>query len=603
MVGSDFSYFINPVSREVAFFNKSRGSVTDYYWTFGDGTTSTQENPAHTYSNPGYYLVNLAVRNSNSGCMDMFAQFLQVGSVECRSDFTFEVNPDNNSVSFNDNSKGTIDYYYWEFGDGSFSVLQDPDHLYKKPGLYIVGQTVIDNTNGCIDFSFQGVQVGEINCAADFVSYIDSSSYTGYFTNRILGESTALLWSFGDGRFSTQENPIHIFPGSGIYSVGLNTFDFNTSCMDYYQEMVMIGGIGNDCEADFIYMVDPSSPEVLFNNMSVGDIVGSIWNFGDGTENSTEADPVHTYTKGGYYNVCLTVTNTSGIKNMGCKWVLVEGSAANDCRANFMFSIDSANLKVTFVDNSFGDIDKYSWDFGDSRADSVSTEKDPVHTYDQKGYYLVRLKAENTASGCVSDEYKLLNVAESQVLKASFGYEAKDPDKKVSGYPVDLVAASSGDGATVEWDFGDKHLKKESFTVMDSTGLRVTHYYQLPGKYMVCVRISDPVSGQSDTYCQNVVTKYAVGIDQESDTDINLNVYPNPFIDFTTINYILPQPQYIEIAIFDQLGRRVETLVKARNDSGDYRLVWETKTLTTGVYHLKMITENGIITKQLIITK
>jgi hypothetical protein len=288
---------------------------------------------------------------------------------------------------------------------------------------------------------------------------------------------------------------------------------------------------------------------------------------------------------------------------MGCKWVLIEGSAANDCRANFMFTIDSANLKVKFVDNSYGDIDKYSWDFGDSKADSVSIVQHPEHTYAQKGYYLVQLKVENTTSGCVSNEYKLLNIAESQVLKAAFGYEAREPNKKIAGYPVDLVSASSGDGATVEWDFGDKQMKKESFTTMDSTSRIVTHYYQLSGKYRVCLRITDPVSGQSDEYCEWVATKNAIGIDKVSDPEVNLDVYPNPFMNFTTISYALPKPQFIEIAVFDQLGRRLETLVKTKKDAGAYQIVWETKTLATGVYHLKLVTTEGIITKQLVITK
>jgi PKD repeat protein len=342
---------------------------------------------------------------------------------------------------------------------------------------------------------------------------------------------------------------------------------------------------------------------VNFSNKSIGDIVGSIWNFGDGTDNSSDPDASHTYTKGGYYNVCLTVTNSSGIRNMGCKWVLVAGSATNDCRANFMFSIDSANLKVNFVDNSYGDIDKYNWDFGDSKSDSVSSEQNPEHFYSGKGYYLVHLKVENTVSGCISSEYKLLNVAENQVLKASFGYEAKDPDKKLSGYPVDLVSASSGDGATVEWDFGDKQIKKESFTVMDSTSRIVTHYYEKPGKYLVCLRISDPVSGQSDTYCQNVITKFGVGIIEENEDMVYLNIYPNPFIDHTTIRYALSKNQFIELGVYDQLGKRIETLVKARKDAGDHEIVWETKNLATGIYHLKLVTVEGIVTKQLVIIR
>jgi uncharacterized protein (TIGR02145 family) len=602
-IGSEFTYFIDPAVRDVSFFNLSTGSVDSYFWTFGDGNSSTLENPGHQYEAPGYYEVELSVRNSTSKCMDEYSQMIQVGSTDCRANYTFRVNPANSTVNFTDDSKGAIEYYYWDFGDGSNSVLPSPEHIYKKAGIYMVGQTVIDNTNDCVDNFIQLVQVGSVDCSADFVSYIDSSNYTAYFTNRILGESTALLWSFGDGRFSTQENPIHVFPGQGIYSVGLNTYDLVTGCMEYYDEMLLIGGLGIDCEADFVYLVDPVTSEVTFSNKSIGDNLESIWNFGDLSDNSLETNPVHTFTKGGYFNVCLTVTNSSGIRNMGCKWILIQATAANDCRSNFMFTIDSTNLKVKFVDNSFGNIDKYSWDFGDSKSDSVSILKDPVHTYSKKGFYLVQLKVENSASGCLSSEYKLLNVADNQILKAAFGYEAKVPDKKFTGYPVDLVSASSGDGATVEWDFGDKQLKKDFFTVMDSTSRIVTHYYQKPGMYNVCLRISDPVTGYYDVYCSHVFTKNAVGTDDVNESAVNLSIYPNPFIDNTTIEYSLSTPQFVEIAIYDQLGRRIETLVKTRKDAGDHQIVWETKGLTTGIYHLKLIGEEGIITRQMVVTK
>jgi PKD repeat protein len=601
---SGFSYFVNPETLEVSFSDQSTGLVSDYFWTFGDGTTSTKQNPVHSYSAPGFYMIRMAVKNNSGTCTDLASEFIQVGSLDCRSLFIYNIDPLDNTVYFADDSKGNIEFYYWEFGDGTVSVLENPEKKYSKPGIYVVGETVIDNTNGCIDFSFQAVQAGDIDCSADFISYIDSASFTGYFTNRIMGESTALLWSFGDGRFSTSDNPVHIFPGPGIYSVGLNTYDLNSGCMDFYQEMLTVGGIGNDCEADFIYMVNPNDPEVIFSNRSIGDIVGAVWNFGDGTDNSTEVDPVHTFSKGGYYNVCLSVINSEGTRNMGCKWILVSGTEVNDIRANFMFNIDSANLKVKFVDNSFGDIDKYTWDFGDSRSDSVSNERDPEHTYDSKGYYLVRLKVENTASDFASNEFKLVNVAESQVLKASFGYEAREPEKKVSGYPVDLVAASSGDGATVEWDFGDKQLKKDGgFTVMDSTSRVVTHYYQKPGKYTVCVRISDPANGQTDTYCQTVYTKFAVGTNLITDTQIALMVYPNPFTERTAITFALPERQFVDLSVYDQLGRKIETLVNGWYNSDLYKVDLSSHSLAPGVYFLKLVSEDQIITRQIVVSK
>ena len=602
-VGSYFSYFINPGLLEVSFLNKSKGSADEFFWDFGDGNSSTEANPVITFNYPGYYYITLYVRNSTDGCLDQYSEFVQVGAGNCRAGFQSRINPDNNNASFKDDSKGSIEYYYWDFGDGNYSVLQNPENLYKNSGQYLVSQTVINDLGTCMDFAADFVQVGDINCAADFKTYIDATSSTAYFTNHAMGEYTALFWSFGDGSYSTMQNPVHEFPGEGIYSAGLNTYDFNSGCMDFYEEKLLIGNIGVDCQADFVYRVDPNTSDVTFSNKSIGDIANSIWNFGDETANSDEIDPVHNFAKPGYYYVCLNVINTEGIKNIECKWVLVQANASNDCKADFMFSIDTTTKKVNFVDNSRGNIDKYSWDFGDSKSDSVSFLENPSHIYNQKGYYTVKLKVENTTSGCVSKEYKLLNVGEEMVLKASFGYEAIEQNKKVAGYPVDLVSASSGDGATVEWDFGDKQIKKGTFTTMDSTSLRVTHYYALPGKYQVCLRITDPVSGQSDTHCDWVSTKFGVYVEDDLVTDLYLNVYPNPFNDFTTINYSIAKTDNIEISVYDQLGRKIETLVKSRKEAGDYQIDWKTPTLTAGVYHLKMVTNEGTYTRQLVLTK
>ena len=600
---SSFSSFIDPVAREVSFYSLAKGNIDSYFWTFGDGTSSTSINPVHYFAVPGYYKVTLVVRNTLSDCIDSYSSFIQVGSVDCRAGFDYSVDPTNNQVSFKDNSKGLVDSYYWDLGDGAYSVEANPVHRYKKADKYMVGQTVIDNTNGCMDFIANYIQVGDIVCSADFVTYIDSSNFTAYFTNKVMGNSSALLWSFGDGKFSTESNPVHQFPGEGIYSTGLNTYDMVNGCMDYYEEMLLIGGIGKDCGADFIYSVDPVSLEVSFQNNSLGEIAGSTWNFGDESENSHETNPVHEFPHSGYYNVCLGVINPDGIKNMICKWILIQGNNTNSCLANFMFFVDSANLKVKFVDNSFGEPDKYSWDFGDKSSGLESVLKDPEHTYAQKGYYMVKLKIENSLTGCVSKEYKLLNVAELQVLKAAFSYEALDPDKKRAGYPVDLVSASSGDGSTVEWDFGDKEVKKGSFIAMESSSRMVTHYYDNPGKYYVCLRISDPVSQQEDLYCEWVNTKYPVGYVFTPESGVDFSVYPNPVIDYTSITYSLPQSQNIEIVLFDQLGRKLETFVNERKESGEYQILWNTKSITSGVYYLKMITSAEILTRQLVISK
>jgi hypothetical protein len=138
---------------------------------------------------------------------------------------------------------------------------------------------------------------------------------------------------------------------------------------------------------------------------------------------------------------------------------------------------------------------------------------------------------------------------------------------------------------------------------MDSTTGVVTHYYQKPGRYLACVRISDPVSGQSDEYCNYVFTKYAVGFNDILETAISMNVFPNPIVETLTISYFLPSSQNLELTVYDQLGRRIETLLNEGKNAGNHQFTWDPGSAPSGIYYLKLIAEEGIITKQLVITK
>ncbi len=588
---AEFSFFIDITNNLVTFNDQSTGTITDYFWDFGDGTTSARKNPKHQYTDPGFYLVAFSIRDSVSECADHTAKFLQIGTVDCRAEFEYKVDGSTNNVQFYNQSKGNIADYFWDFDDGNFSEEEDPMHNFSKPGLYQVSLTVVSEDDLCMDHFVEPVQVGNISCAANFKYYIDSANNVGYFTPEAIGSITDYLWIFGDGSISTRTEPVHRFPQPGYYTVGLNTLDEVTGCMDYYEEIILIGRAGIDCRADYIYSSDPGNRTVKFNDRSRGDIVKWVWDFGDG-EHAFETNPEHVYNNEDYYMVCLTVVNSDGIPNTYCDWVQVVTQEADDCFADFLYSVDSATQTVTLVDASYGDPDAWKWKLGDGTESSV---QNPVYTYDDPGYYVVKLRINNTSSGCTSRHSELINVAKEYLgIQAGFEYDIDSTQQKAESYPVDFIGVSLGDAGKLKWSFGDG--------TYDTTSLNPTHIYASPGTYWVCLTVTDPVTDSSSTDCDSVTVGSATGIEWYMNNNFMLSSYPNPSEGITHIVYELPVASDVDLALFDNMGRMVDILVSEnRQPSGSYRVEYNASRLSSGLYTLRLVVNQGVYTSKMLI--
>jgi len=128
---------------EVCFTDLSTGEPTSWYWEFGDGGTSTEQNPCYTYGQPGCYTVTLTVANDCTSGSET-----KVGHI-CTyelPDANFSAEPTAGyvpiEVEFTDLSTGEPTAWHWTFGDGDTSDEQHPIHTYDEPGLYTVVLTV-----------------------------------------------------------------------------------------------------------------------------------------------------------------------------------------------------------------------------------------------------------------------------------------------------------------------------------------------------------------------------------------------------------------------------------------------------------------------------
>lgn len=591
VMNADYTYGVDGLT--LVFADQSAGDVRNWYWDFGDGNISTDQSPAHTFAQEGYYLVSLAVSDSSRKCVDYYSDLILVGSVECHASFDVLVDNTTKTATFTNTSEGAAKYY-WDFDDGTFAVAKDPSRVYKKEGIYYVSLAIANASATCIDNVVIPVQVGNISCNAQFTYQVDTAERAVYFKDQVSGESTNELWSFGDGRISISKNPVHYYKNDGFYTVTLNTYNSTSKCMDYYEQSIQVGDPGADCEADFDYLVDdPATRITKFTDKSKGDINFWVWDFGDGVK-AMGANASHTYATAGYYNVCLLVINSKDVYNITCKEVAIATTETNSCKADFDFNVDSTTMTAQFADATRGTVDKWEWTFGDNTG--VSAIQSPSYKYTSSGYYLVSLKVSNTSTGCIDKTYKLVNVNQyNEDIKAGFGYDADEANTKSGDYPVDFVGAGCGDHARLRWDFGDGSS--------DTTSTTPTHVYTEAGTYKVCYEVSDPVTQVTDSVCEYVKTAQDVGIRTEQLTVAGLTNYPNPFCESTTISFELLKTSQVELSVIDFNGRRVETILKTTKAKGEHSFAWNAARLSKGAYILQLTTSDGKVYNKMIVKR
>jgi PKD repeat protein len=153
-------------------------------WDFGDGTTSTQQNPSHTYAAPGAYTVSLTVIDELGNTdTEIKEQYITIdASPTLRAEFTSDgqTTVPNTLIGFIDQSTGDIQSRLWDFGDGTTSIEQNPYHAYAASGAYTVSLTVSgpDGSSTHTEENFICITVGL--AAADNTFSMKPHFYTVY---------------------------------------------------------------------------------------------------------------------------------------------------------------------------------------------------------------------------------------------------------------------------------------------------------------------------------------------------------------------------------------------------------------------------------------
>lgn len=218
------NYTWNVNGNAVSFLGTTSPGITSIIWSFGDGNfdyTNTIS-PTHTYANAGTYQACIIVYDSSQSCSDSACHMVVIDS--CYGSFTYLLNGLTGNFYGYANGGSANTVYQWNFGDNTTSTQQNPSHVYANAGTYMVCFAYYDLTTGCADSVCMPITISV--CVADF-SIIDSLGYVFFINTSSLGNGGNYLWDFGDGNFSSQQNPSNTYSNPGTYQVCLTALDSN----------------------------------------------------------------------------------------------------------------------------------------------------------------------------------------------------------------------------------------------------------------------------------------------------------------------------------------------------------------------------------------
>jgi PKD repeat protein len=229
-----------------------------WFWEFGDNTSSTLQNPVHTYADTGYYMVCLTIADSASNCTSTYCEEIFTGypppPSECES-FIMPMNMYGLTVEFQGYTISPYETSYtWDFGDGVTGTGEFVTHDYPAPGMYNVYLNTIDAT-GCTFQTFTQIWLDTLNqqgCGNYFTfEQVDSLTFTFsgivYLNNGMTypDSTTVFSWDFGDGTTGTGQTVTHYFQENpaGGYTVCLTTTTIlpdGSVCTAYYCEGIIL---------------------------------------------------------------------------------------------------------------------------------------------------------------------------------------------------------------------------------------------------------------------------------------------------------------------------------------------------------------------------
>lgn len=473
--------------------------VSSYFWDFGDGATSTDSAPAHTYTIPGKYNVKLVI--ISSGCTDsmMILSAVKAG-IKPVADFRADSRNicASKPVKFTDRSTGAIiTEWLWDFGDGTASIGQNPLHQYRDTGYFRV--SLIATNYGCADTVRKRRYVYVKPPVARFdTAFLCSTPLKREFIDKSIG-AKSWAWDFGDGAKSAKQKTAHTYASPGSYLVTLNVT--NGTCADTIKTNVIIVKEEGKLEASNTESCINAGINFTVTNINPANIKSYAWYFNGISQPASPAvvNPVTaSYTTAGSWPAAAVITD---ILNCPDTLYTVAPITIYGAKAAFQSSVNGACVgsTISFDDSTRTDgihpITNWSWNFGDGSSQTF-TSPPFAHQYNAEGLFGVSL-AVTDSYGCRDSIYKPAIIT---ITKPAAKFAQSDtlicPNTTITFYNQ-----TSGLNNTYLWQFGDSATSDE---------VNPLHTYTKEGRYQVIMKVMNEY-GCNDSMISyiNVITTAA----------------------------------------------------------------------------------------------
>lgn len=413
------------------------GNTNQWFWDFGDGTTSTLQNPTHVYTANGTYSV-LFVATTPGGCFDTIVQQITPLSSPVPA-FTVSPNCINSPIIFTNQTTDTLPLTYsWTFGDGGTSTLTDPTHVYNQINTF-TATLFATNTNGCTTTASQTITMHAlpvVNAGADFticpgVPFVLSGSgastytwdhgvtngvgHTANYTQTYTVTGTSIYGCTATDQITVIILPlapvsagpdISLCPGDAVTLTGAGalTYSWNNGVVNgvsfvptVTRNYILTGTDANGCAIKDTVTVTVNSLPVVNGGPDIticANIPITLSGYGAQTYVWTDnvVDGVPFINPTGTYSYTVTGTDANGCVNTD----IVNVTIVDWPVANFVPSdtLGSPLFPVTFTNNSSNGI-TYTWNFQNTKTAQTPDPTDQYTEYTTEGLYPVSLIADN----------------------------------------------------------------------------------------------------------------------------------------------------------------------------------------------------------------
>jgi PKD repeat protein len=455
------------------------GAISNWLWDFGNGDTSSVQNPVYAYPTGGNYNVTLTII-SDKNCQSSLSvpQTINFGPIAGFRGVNTCVGQITNFQNLTVANGSAITNYFWDFGDGQTDTAFSPSHTYPNVIGDYTASLVVTAANGCNDTISQSLHVSNIPVAAfnlastvcqnNLVQLNDQSSV-------VSDTISQWFWDFGDGQLDSVQSPLHAYSNPGNYTITLIAYSPSNCPSAPVQQAVNV--IASPV-AGFSFTSTCLGNSTTFTNLSVpapgSSIVSYNWHF-TANDSSSFANTFFTFSNDSTYPVALTVTSAEGCFAYDTMDVTVHSNPIADFSTNAACSRQSVHFTNLSSCDSLSTISQSLWNFGDFAHPNTNTSTltSPTYVYDTAAFFNASLITV-TNFGCSDTVIKTIRVNQSATVQFSYS-------PTCFGDLMEFFNPGTGIDSLYLWNFGDgqtNSLKEPA------------HYYSQANNYQVTLSVT-----------------------------------------------------------------------------------------------------------------